>query len=224
MYKVLFWDFDGTLVDTGEGVINCIEYALNKMGVTPPERSKMFKYMGPPLIESFADFFDNEEDIRKAVEYYRERYSDVGWAECTPFKGIPEVLKELRELGYINGMATSKPEHYAHKIAKHLGFFDLLDYPCGATTDGRRTHKNEVVKYALETTGVRLGPDGKVLDDTEVLMIGDRFYDVEGAGELGVKTLGVSFGFGSREELLTAGAIDVVDSPEEIVRYLKEHR
>lgn len=220
MYDILFFDLDGTLTDSSDGITKSIQYALREMGLECENRESLKKYIGPPLSVSFRDYFDAPEDIDRAVRLYRQRYNEVGWKENRPYDGIAEALSELKKQGKKIYMATSKPEHFAKRIAEYFQLAEYFEEICGATTDGVRNTKQEVVAYALELAKIPMGSGGKIADAEQVLMIGDRHHDVEGAGAFGIRTLGVTYGFGSREELLGCGAVAAVDTPEEIVRYV----
>lgn len=210
MIRYLFFDLDGTLTDSSEGIYNCIEYALNRYGVTVADRSTLRKYIGPPLTTTFSDYFTGER-IQDAVLAYRERYSKTGWKENRVYDGVLETLKKLKGAGYILVMATSKPEEFAKNIAEYFHFADCFDYICGATFDGTRSGKAEVFRYAMDVSGAK--PD-------EIYMVGDRYYDVKGAMEFGVATLGVTYGFGTEQELKEAGASAIAETPAEVASYL----
>ncbi len=210
MTKYLFFDLDGTLTNPVEGITRSIQYALESQGVEVEDRYALKRYIGPPLSVTFAEYFEGEQ-IAEAVAKYRERYNVYGWQENEPYAGIGEALKTLKEAGFRVCMATSKPEVFARRIAEHFGLAEHFHVICGATMDGRVNTKEEVIRYAIEAAGVE--------DVSEILMIGDRYHDVEGAAACGIPTLGVLYGFGEREELLQAGAIAVVESVEELLRY-----
>lgn len=216
MYSTIFFDLDGTLTDSREGITKSIMYALDKMPVNHSETYKTLeRFIGPPLSESLKSFFDNQEDITRAIKLYRERYSTIGWSENKPYEDIHKMLEMIKSSGKKMYVATSKPEEYALKITD---LFDLTKYfekVCGATTDGTRNTKNDVIKYVLSLTG-----DTKTDD---ILMVGDRHHDVDGAAIEGIKTLGVSYGFGTEEELKKAGAIDVCPTPIATARYIINH-
>lgn len=211
MYKALLFDLDGTLTDSSEGITKSIAYALKEMNVACEDLNELKKYIGPPLSVSFRDYFEGE-DITKAVKLYRLRYNEIGWKENRVYDGVIEMLASLKASGIRLIMATSKPEVFAIKIAEYFKFAEYFELLGGATTDGTRNDKHEVINYVLENTGLS--------NPEEILMIGDRYHDVEGAAKFGIKTLGVTYGFGTDKELLAAGAIDVVDSPEEVVNYV----
>ena len=205
-YDILLFDLDGTLTDSAEGIMNCAEYALNSLGITEPDRSKLLRFIGPPLIDSFMEFYGmDRENALKAVAAYRERYPVKGIFENRVYDGIPETLGLLKRSGFRLAVATSKPEIYAVRI---LDYFDLAKYfevVTGAELSGKRNAKSEVIEECLKRLG---NPDRGT-----VLMIGDRKHDVEGAKACGVKCAGVKFGYAEENELENAGADYVFDAP-----------
>lgn len=209
-YDIIFWDLDGTVIDSGLGVTNSIMYALDKMGIEVPDRTQLYKFIGPPLNQSFKMFYNlSDEDIKKAIGYYRENYKEKGILENTVYEGVPEVIKKLKEMGKKIVLATSKPEDYAKKILQHIGVYDYFDFVAGASMDGVRNDKEQVIEYALESIGVT--------DTKNVLMVGDRKYDIEGAGKFGIDVAAVLYGYGNREEFIEFGATYIVEKPEEII-------
>lgn len=213
-YKYLLFDLDGTLTNPEEGITKSFAYAMEKIGLPAESGEELRKVIGPPLMQSFKEFYDlPEETAKQGTAWYRERYGEIGWKENEVYDGIPEMLAALKEQGYQMILATSKPERFAVKIMEMFqidGYFTML---CGADDyAANRGTKEEVVRYALE--------QNHITDVNEVLMIGDRKYDVIGAGAVGIQTVGVLFGFGSEEELNTAGAIHLVKTPQELVEYL----
>lgn len=214
MKQVLLFDFDGTLFDTGPGVINCVVYALEHLGIYEPDKQKLRKFMGPPLYDMFRELYGLNDALgNEAVRLYRERYQPTGIWECAPYPGIVELLKKLREAGYLLAVATSKPMPSALRILERYQMESLFDFICGSEFDGTRSKKSEVVKAVLEHFEIQKCPD-------QALMIGDRKYDVLGASAVGVPCLGVRYGYGEPGELEEAGAIVVVDSIKELEAYL----
>lgn len=214
-YRYLFFDLDGTLTNPEIGITRSFCYALEHFGMKEESRENLRRVIGPPLVTSFQEFYGfDEEKAEEGTKWYRERYSEIGWKENEVYKGIPEMLKRLQEMGYRMILATSKPERYAKLIMKEFDLEKYFTMLCGADdyTTNRRT-KEEVVRYALE--------QNNITDVNEVLMIGDRKYDVEGAGAVGIQTVGVLFGFGDEKELTEAGAIHLVETPMELVSYLE---
>lgn len=204
----ILFDLDGTLTDSGEGIMNSTRYALRKMGVPVPSDESLRTFVGPPLTESFGKHCGmTEAEAEQTVRAYREYYADRGIFENRVYDGVPEMLKSLADDGFRLILATSKPEHFARQIMEHFHLDGYFFYIGGALTDGRRKEKAEVIAYVMETTGI---------DPARCLMIGDRLYDVEGAAEFGIPTVGVLWGYGSKEELERAGALYIAEHPEQI--------
>lgn len=209
--KYVFLDLDGTISDSSEGITNCIAEALEQMGVPVEDKASLKKYIGPPLSVSFRDYFEGER-VEEAIGRYRALYRVSGWKENRMYPGIPEALARLQGQGKRLVMATSKPEEFARRIAEYFGIAPYFTAICGASMDQTVNTKAEVIAYAMKTLGLT-GPE-------DIVMVGDRHHDVEGAAEFGIATLGVTYGFGTAEELLTAGAFAVADTPEEMSRML----
>lgn len=217
VYKICLFDLDGTITDSAPGIVNSVIYALKKFGIKETDREKLLQFIGPPLTESFHRFYGfTEEDGWKAVEYYREYYAEKGIFECTVYEGLEDALKKIKESGRKILVATSKPEVYAKRIIEHFGLTKYFDYIAGMELDGGRGTKARVIEYALETC--------KIKNRDEVLMIGDREYDVFGAESLGIDCVGVLYGFGSREELENAGAKYIISRPEELINILESNK
>ncbi len=203
-FDTLLFDLDGTLTDSTEGIVRCLEYALERMGFDIPEDTN--KFLGPPLYRSFAEFCGmNEEQVNEAVRIFRERYSTVGLFENRVYEGVPEMLKRLRDGGKRIMVATSKPEVYAMRIFDRFGLSQFFEIVGGANINGTRNDKDEVIEYVLEKAGIS--------DRSSVLMIGDRRQDVLGAHKTGLKCMGILWGFGSIEELTEAGADFIAETP-----------
>lgn len=210
MYDTLLFDLDGTIVDSSRGITNCAIYALEKFGITVTDRRELYRFIGPPLVDSFRDFYGfSDSDAEAAVAFYRERYREVGMYENDVYDGIPELLEALRARGKRIFLATSKPEEFAKKILEYLKLDKYFDLIAGATFDRSRDTKESVIRYALAEGG--LVPDGSVV------MIGDRLHDVEGAQAVGIDSIGVLWGFGSREELESEGATHIAEAAEDIL-------
>ena len=203
-FDTLLFDLDGTLTDSTEGIVRCLEYALERMGFDIPEDKN--KFLGPPLYRSFAEFCGmNEEQVNEAVRIFRERYSTVGLFENRVYEGVPEMLKRLRDGGKRIMVATSKPEVYAVRIFDRFGLSQFFEIVGGANINGTRNDKDEVIEYVLGKAGIS--------DRSSVLMIGDRRQDVIGAHKTGLKCMGILWGFGSIEELTEAGADFIAETP-----------
>lgn len=207
MYQTILFDLDGTLTDPGEGITNSVAYALEKFEIKNEDRSQLYKFIGPPLKDSFMEFYGfSEEDALKAIAYYRERFREKGMFENMVYDGIVELLSKLKYAGKKLIVATSKPEEFTLTILKHFDLLQYFDYVAGATMDGSRSEKEEIIHYALEHCQI------ENLDET--VMVGDRKFDILGAKANGIDSIGVLFGYGSLEELEIAGATYIVDSPE----------
>lgn len=206
-FEHILFDFDGTLFDSSKGVFKSFAHVAEHYGVKAGE--ELFATMiGPPLYESFNRCFHiPQEKIHEAIDVYREYYTQGGLYECTVYDGIPELIQELRRAGKKVYVATSKPEVYARKIIEHKGMTQLFDFIGGSDEEEKvRVNKIDVINYVLETNGLE---DKK----ESVLMIGDRFYDVEGAHQAGIKCMGILWGFGSHEEFIKCGADYIEETP-----------
>ena len=216
MTKALLFDFDGTLFETGPGVTNCVKYALDKLGISESDASRLRKFIGPPLFDSFRELYGFDENTaNEAVRLYRERYQPVGIWECAPYPGIPELIQALKSDGWTLAVATGKPTPSAKRILERYQMDQLFDFICGSEFDGTRSKKYEVVAAVLERFQLSETP-------TQALMIGDRKYDVLGSARCGVPCLGVQYGYPEPGELEAAGAIAVVDTVEELGNYLRQ--
>ena len=209
MYDVILFDLDGTLTDSGLGITNSVAYALKKYGIEVTDRTELYKFIGPPLRESFEKYYGfSEKEAEKAVEYYREYYVDKGIFENTVYFGIEDLLKEIRNSGKRAIVATSKPQVFAKRILEHFGLADYFEQIAGASLDETRTKKDEVIAYVLETCGIS--------DRSRVLMVGDREHDILGAKKNGIDSLGVLFGYGGYAELKEAGASYIAETVKDI--------
>lgn len=211
MKKAILFDLDGTLTDSGEGIINCAQYAFRQMGYPVPPREEMGVFVGPPLWDTFAQFGIPKEQTDEAVRIFRSRYVPIGKFENTPYPGIRELLEALKTMGNILYVATSKPETTAVEILEHFDLARYFDRICGADLEKQRNSKDAVIAYLLELTGAK----------AEMVMVGDTQYDVLGAAAHGIPTIGVSWGYGSVEQMRQAGAKAIADTPEMLLEMLK---
>lgn len=209
MINCILIDLDGTICDSEEGITKSVQYALKFFNIEVKDLSTLRKHIGPPLKEGFREFWNmSEEDALYAIGKYRERYSVTGVLENKLYVGIKELLQQLESSGKQVILATSKPEFYAKQIIEH---FDLTKYfadICGSGMDGSRSTKGEVIDYALKKN--------KLNNLNEMIMVGDRLHDIEGAKENGLPSIGVLYGFGTREELETVGADYIAETVEEL--------
>ena len=213
MYNTILFDLDGTISDPGIGITNSVSYALEKFNIKVKDRTELYKFIGPPLQESFAKFYNfNQEQCEKAVSYYREYFKKRGIYENVLYDGMEQLLKTLHESGKKVILATSKPEIFAVDILKYFKIKQYFDYAAGATLDSTRNRKADVILYALEQC--------EISDLSSVVMIGDREYDIYGAREVGIDSIGVLYGYGDRTELQDAGATRMVETVDEIMKWL----
>jgi phosphoglycolate phosphatase len=208
--KTILFDLDGTLTDSGEGIINCAWLALKHFGLPLPDKETMRVFVGPPLRDSFMRFGVPEEDVETAIEIYRSRYIPIGMFENTPYPGIKSLLGALKAQGHKLFVATSKPEGMATAILEKFQLAPYFDLICGASLDDTRDSKDKVIAYLLEKTG---GKD-------DYIMVGDTAFDVEGAAVNGIPTIGVSWGYGKVEDMESAGAKAIAHSPAELLDLL----
>lgn len=224
--KIVLFDLDGTLTDPRIGITRGVQHALRAFGVEEPNLSKLEPFIGPPLSQSFIDFYGfTEADARAAVVAYREYFDPIGWRENEVYEGIPETLRGLQQEGVKLGVATSKPTMFAERIVTHFNLRPAFTVVVGSNLDGTREDKGEIIQAALNEFD-QLGDHseaqprgeraGRVAPRATALMVGDRNYDIVGAKRTGLLSVGVTYGFGSRDELHAAGADAIVDRPLEL--------
>jgi len=215
MYKYVLFDLDGTLTDPGIGITNSVMYALKKYNIEVKDRSELYKFIGPPLLDSFMKYYGfSKEESEQAIVYYREYFSVKGLYENEVYEGIHELLTELKARKKKLILATSKPEEFAVKILKHFQLYEYFDVAAGASMDSSRSKKADVIAYALERS--------QVTDLSEAIMVGDREQDVSGAKQVGLKSIGVLFGYGDYEELSKAGADYIAANVQDILKFIEE--
>ncbi len=210
--KAVLFDLDGTLTDSGEGIINCAIFAMEKLGVPVPPREKMGVFVGPPLWDTFRDFGVPSNRLDEAVDIFRSRYVPIGKFENIPYPGIREVLEALRNQGRKLYVATSKPEVTAREILDHFDLSRYFTEICGATIDKSRSAKEEVIAYLLSLDGCQ----------ENSVMVGDTAFDVIGAAAHGIPTIGAAWGYGKTEDMVSAGAAAIAQSPEDLLRIIEE--
>lgn len=206
---VILFDLDGTLTDPGVGITKSVNYALESFGIYTEDLKELCKFIGPPLTESFKKYYGfDEAKALLGVEKYREYFKDIGIFENELINGMDDLLRRLGDAGRRLIVATSKPKVFADRILEHFNLMQYFDLVCGSELDGTRVNKGEVIRYALDKAGIT--------DLSKAVMIGDRKHDIIGAKESGLDSIGVLFGYGSDEELRTAGATLVVETVEEL--------
>ena len=206
--KYILFDLDGTLTDPKLGICTCAQHALKAFGIEEPDLDKLEPFIGPPLKDSFMQFYElSEEEAEKAIVIYRERFSTVGKFENEVYEGIPEMLRALKEYGYHLAVASSKPECFVVEILKHFQIAEYFDVVVGSELDGTRVEKSEVIHEALN----RLF-HYRAFQKQKVVMVGDRKFDVEGAKAIGVTSVAVAYGYGPKEELEAAAPDYIADT------------
>ncbi len=209
-FKYCLFDLDGTLTDPAIGITNSVMHALEKYDIHVGDRSELYPFIGPPLDYSFKTFYGfTDEQAVQAIKYYREYFSVTGLFENSVYEGIPEMLENLKEKGVKIALATSKPYEFSIKILKHFDLYKYFDFFGAATMDGRISKKEDVISNLLNEMGAP--------DKDEILMVGDRYHDIEGAKANDLKSAGVLWGYGSAEELEQAGADYVLASSSELL-------
>ncbi len=207
----IYFDLDGTLTDPYEGISRCIRHALEHMAVPVPDEATLRSFIGPPLIESFRGLVGDER-ASEALYLYRQRFDETGWRENAAYPGIDAVLADLAAAGHRLNVATSKPRVFAERIVEHFGMAGHFDRVFGAELDGTRGDKTELLAWAL----ARRTGTGRAV------MIGDRRHDMIGATNNNMFAIGVTWGYGSVDELESAGAEHIAHAPDEIARLLIE--
>lgn len=215
MKKYIFFDLDGTLTDSAEGITNSVAYTLNHYGISVEDKKSLNVFVGPPLVESFMKYYGFDlEKARASVGIYREYFEEKGMFENAVYPGIPELLTGLKKDGFKLYVATSKPEQYSIKILEHFGLAEYFEMIGGADMNETRVHKGDVIRYVCESCGLT--------DPSEIIMVGDRENDMNGARQNHMEAIGVLYGYGSRKELEEAGASRIAETVEELSKVLRE--
>ena len=216
--RYILFDLDGTLTDPKEGITKSVQHALAHFGITVDDLDSLIPFIGPPLTDSFEMFYGfTHEQALEGVCVYREYFTQRGWRENQEYAGVREMLRALKTAGFSLSVATSKPEVFALRILDYFHLTDYFDVVGGADLDGTRIRKADVIRYTLGRAGV--SQSGQALE--QVAMVGDREHDILGAKAVGIESVGVLYGYGSREELEAAGADALVKQPGDLVRLLQ---
>lgn len=213
--KAVLFDLDGTLIDSSEGIIKSALYALSHYGIEEPDTDKLYQFIGPPLSDSFQKLYGfSPEQAKEAVEVYRESYHKTGIFQCSLYPGVEDCIRLLRQQGYRIGLASSKPEESCKRILEHFDILSLFDQVVGATFDGTRDKKEDVLREVF-----RRWED---LSPEEMCLIGDTIFDVEGANLVGMPCIAVTYGFGNLQQMKAAGIAGCCETaiklPEQICR------
>lgn len=210
MGRTILFDLDGTLTDSGEGIINCATLALNHFGLPVPDREAMRVFVGPPLDETFIKFGVPADKTDEAIAVYRSRYTTIGKFENKPYPGVEQMLRRLVKKGHHLYVATSKPEGMSKEILEKFDLATYFDAICGATLDGSRSKKADIITYLLQNTG----------HAENAVMVGDTAYDVIGAKAHGMPAIGVSWGYGNVADMEAAGAAAIANTMDELFQLL----
>ena len=213
-FHTVLFDLDGTLTDPGLGITNSVMYALRNSGIEVGERNEYYKYIGPPLLDSFQLYEHvSAEEARDLLRLFRVYFTQNGIYENTLYPGIPQMLSALYDAGIRIGLATSKPEEFAIRILEHFDIRRYFHFVSGSTMDETRSQKTEIIEYALRLGDLQSGDRG-------CAMVGDRSYDIFGAKEYGLTSVGVTFGYGSRQEITDCKPDHIADSAADLLKIL----
>lgn len=236
-FRYVLFDLDGTLTDPKEGICRSVQYALHQMGIEEPDIDKLEPFIGPPLEDSFMEFYHmSKADAKMAIAHYRERFSAIGLFENVVYDGIPQMLKQLKDAGCYLAVASSKPEVFVNRILKHFHLDSYFEVVVGSELDGRRSKKEEVVEealmqlYALKEADLKKAHAGQakawlngkdsISFRSNTAMVGDRIFDMNGAKAYGLHGVAAAYGYAPEGELEDSGAEYVAPTVKELERYL----
>ena len=209
---IIFFDLDGTLTDSKEGIFASLRYALRFFGITEQQDEALNRFIGPPLVQAFITYYHmSEQDAALALVKYREYFSTKGIYQLSMYSGVDRMLKELKKRNFTLCLATSKPEQYAKEIISRIGVKDQFDYLAGATMDESRNEKKDIINFVIAQKGY---------DRSRILMVGDREHDVYGAHKNHVEVLGVLYGYGTKKELKDAGCNYFAKTVEDVEMFI----
>lgn len=215
-FQYMLFDLDGTLTDPKPGITRCVQYALHRFGIEEPDLDKLEPFIGPPLTDSFQEFYGfDEQKALEAVEAYRERFRTVGKFENEIYPGIDVMLAHLKKAGKVLAVASSKPEVFVKQILQHFNIEQYFDVVVGSELNNTRSKKEEVVEEALRQLS-----HGEKIENDKIVMIGDRKFDIQGAKAFGLVSVGVSFGYALPGELEAAEADYIVDTVQQLEELL----
>lgn len=213
-YTCVLFDFDGTVANTGEGILKSLQYSFEKMGNDVPEMSELKRFIGPPVYYSYTHFYGiSENEVGEYIKKYRERYKEKGIYECELYPGLKELLLELRKRGVKLGIASSKPEHLIYSVSDFLGVTELFDAVVGVKTDdSRHSTKAGLIIDAMKQLEQE--------DKSRVLMVGDRCFDIDGATLAGVDSCGALWGYGNKDEFIEHNATYIIENPSDLIEII----
>ena len=210
-YDSILFDLDGTLTDSGPGIMRCVRTVLDHYGIPVDHPDDLRVFVGPPLVKTFFEWGVPKDEGDNALALYRKDYNVTGLFENSVYEGVEDMLRRLKQEGFRLFVATSKPENTARTVLEHFGLDGYFEYIGGAGMDETRLTKEEVIEYILSRKNIG-----------RAVMAGDTEYDVTGAKKFGIETIGVSWGYGQKEAMIKAGAVYMIDSPEEIYSLIYE--
>lgn len=211
-YNAVLFDFDGTIADTGRGIFSSVQYAVECLGFRPLDNETLRRFIGPPIYDSFKrELGLDEEKSDYGVKKYREKYAESGIFEFDVYDGILPLMKTLHETGIKVGIASSKPQNFLIRIVDFLEIGSLIDFISAPSADDTPQSKASLINNAAEALNVR---------KDKILMVGDRYFDIDGANGAGVESVGVTFGYGSEEELKKSGATHIAGCADDISRII----
>ncbi len=222
MFRYVLFDLDGTLTDPEEGITKSVHHALTVLGIEETDPTKLRAFIGPPLKDSFMEFYDMDSDgAENAIRIYRERFSKVGLFENRLYEGIEEVLSACREAGILLAVASSKPKVFVDRVLAHFDLDSYFDVVVGSELNGLREKKGEVVEEALRqleelTSGKGMTILSQIFNQNNCAMVGDRKFDIQGGKQFRLFTIGVTYGYAENGELEEAGADKIVNTIEEL--------
>lgn len=211
--EYVFFDLDGTLTDSALGITRSVKYALKKYGIIEEDQSKLNKFVGPPLKDSFMNLYGfGEEQAVEAIQVYREYYEVTGIKENSVYFGVEDMLKALKNAGKKLCVATSKPELYAKQILEFFNLDGYFEFVGGASMDEKFVTKADIINYVADSCSLS--------DKSKIIMVGDREHDILGAKTFGVKSIGVLYGYGGLDELKEAGADFIANTPNDVANII----
>jgi phosphoglycolate phosphatase len=224
-YTHILFDLDGTITESYPGIINSVKYALGKFGISETDDANLRRFIGPPLLDSFQNFYGfSEAKAVEAMHVYREYYAEKGIFECSVYEGLPELFSKLKDAGKKLYVATSKPELYMTRILDHFNMTNYFDFAGGADIEERHGKKSEVIQFVLLNAGLlQMKLHGSVTGDAAAqgaVMVGDRKFDILGAQFNKIPSIGVLYGYGNRAELNEAGATHIAETVEDLGKIL----
>lgn len=211
-FSAVLFDFDGTIADTGRGIFTSIQYAVEQLGFEPLDNATLRRFIGPPIYDSFKrELGLNDEKSDFAVKKYREKYAESGIYELDLYDGILPLMRSLKENGIKIGIASSKPQNFIIRLVDYLEIGDMIDFISAPSADDTPQSKASLINNAAEALNI---------SKDKILMVGDRYFDIDGANGAGVRSVGVTFGYGSEEELKKSGATYIAGCAEEIAEII----